>query len=111
MRTDEEAAKLRRELKQGDRGRGKRFDAELRRRVVRFAEQRRREGASWMTIATELGACFETIRRWCVRGTAGEALHLRRVELIAEPEGATPSNRTLTVVSPNGLRIEGAGID
>lgn len=56
---------MRQELAAQERGRGKRYDGALRKRIVAFAEQRRGEGRSWMAIAKELGARFETVRRWC----------------------------------------------
>lgn len=109
MSTDE-AERLRRDLRRHGGARGKRFDPELRRRIVAFAERRRREGASWMAIATELGACFETVRRWCGGGSSPAAPQLRRVEVMAEPV-VERACRALVVLTPNGLRIEGMGLD
>ena len=106
-----EAEGLRRDLRRHGGARGKRFEPELRRRIVAFAERRRREGASWMAIATELGACFETVRRWCGGGGVPAARQLRRVEVVAEPVIAPTARASLVVVTPNGLRIEGAGLD
>jgi hypothetical protein len=78
----------------------------LRARVVRFAEQRRSEGRSWMAIATELGARFETVRRWCEadRPKAKTALAVRPVEIL---DTARASDGGLAIVTPRGLRIEG----
>ena len=123
--TTHEAEDLRRDLRRHGRARGKRFDPELRQRVVAFAEKRRSEGASWMMIATELGACFETVRRWCgggrltgpsstrARESASSRVtrQLRRVEVIAEPIIPVPPRAPLAMVTPNGHRIEGVGID
>jgi transposase-like protein len=109
--TMHEGERLRRELQRRGSARGKQFDPELRRRIVAFAEQRRRDGASWMAIATELGACFETVRRWCGGGSIGPARQLRRVEVIADPVVELPARAALAVVTPNGLRIEGVGLD
>jgi hypothetical protein len=108
--TTHEAEALRRDLRRRGGGRGKRFDPELRRRIVAFAEQRRREGASWKTIATELGACFETVRRWCGGGALVPARQLRRVEVVADPVVDSRSRAAIAVVTPNGLRIEGVAI-
>lgn len=63
-----------------------------------------------MAIATELGACFETIRRWCLAGES-TSRQLRRVELVAEPVPPAALRLSPVVVTPNGLRIEGAGLD
>ncbi|MFO0742375.1 MAG: hypothetical protein U0270_41285 [Labilithrix sp.] len=109
MKMQDEAGKLRAELRQRDSGRGKRFEPELRERVIAYAKRRRGERASWTAIATELGATFETVRRWCVRGKKEEkALRLRAVEVVADPVVVT---RKLSVVSPNGLRVEGVVLD
>ena len=109
--TTHEGDKLRRDLRDHGRARGKRVDPELRGRIVAFAERRRRDGASWMTIATELDACFETIRRWCGGGSVGVPRKLRRVEVMAEPIPAVPARAPLTVVTPSGVRVEGVAID
>jgi hypothetical protein len=107
----QEAEDLRRDLRRHGRARGKRFAPQLRQRIVAYAERRRREGTSWMAIATELDACFETIRRWCGGGSVAAARQLRRVEVTAEPAVAVSAPTPLAVVTPNGLRIEGVGLD
>jgi hypothetical protein len=108
MTTTQEARRLRQELAAQERGRGKRYDRALLERVVVFAKQRRTEGRSWAAIATELGARYETIRRWCEGRPAprSTALALRPVEIVAE-RVTTP----LSVVSPSGLRVQGATLD
>ena len=109
--TTHEGGRLRRELQRRGGARGKRFEPELRQRIVAFAERRRRDGASWMAIATELGACFETVRRWCGGGRVAKARQLRRVEVVAEPVREMAGHPALAIVTPNGLRIEGVAID
>lgn len=106
--TTHEARRLRQELAAQERGRGKRYDRTLRERIVAFASARRAEGRSWAAIATELGARFETVRRWCHarRPAATTALALRRVEVVAA-HASTP----LAVVARSGLRVEGATIE
>jgi len=99
---DPEAAGLRRELARVARGRGTRYPAELRERVVAWALSRRRAGASWRSIKAELGQKFDTVRQWCA-GTApkkGRALALVRVVPEHAPE------RHVSVVSPSGFRVE-----
>lgn len=108
--TTHETEGLRRDIRRHGRTRGKRFEPELQQRIVAYGERRRGEGASWMTIATELGACFETVRRWCGGGKR-TARALRRVEVVAEPIVAPTVRPSFAVVTPNGLRIEGAGLD
>lgn len=106
MKMQDEVVKLRAELRRRDGGRGKRFEPELRERVIAYAKHRRGEGASWMAIATELGATFETIRRWCVYGRKKEALRLRAVEVVADPVVVT--RKLLSVVSPTGSASRGS---
>jgi hypothetical protein len=108
MTTTQEARRLRELLAGQERGRGKRYDRTLRERIVAFAERRRAEGRSWAAIATELGARFETVRRWCRgrRPDTRSALALRRVEVVAD-RAAPP----LAIVSRAGLRVEGATLD
>ncbi len=108
MTTTQEARRLRQELAARERGRGKRYERALRDRVIVFAKHRRAGGRSWAAVATELGARYETIRRWCEgrpprRSTA---LALRPVEVVAERV-----TTRLAVVSRSGLRVEGATLD
>ena len=109
MTTTQEARRLKQALAAQERGRGKRYDKTLRARIVAFAEQRRAEGESWGNIATELGARFETLRRWCQgrRPEPTRALAVRPVEIVAAARGGG----TLAVVSRSGLRVEGVTLD
>lgn len=102
--------RLKQDLAAQERGRGKRYDTALRARVVQFAEQRRSEGRSWMAIATELGARFETVRRWCeaARPKPKTALAVRPVEIVDAPRA---SGGALAIVTPRGLRIEGLALE
>jgi hypothetical protein len=107
MATAQDARRLRQELAAQERGRGKRYERALRDRIVAFAERRRREGRSWAAIAAELGARFETIRRWC-RGRSDRttSLALRPVAVVADA-----AQEGIAVVSRSGLRVEGATLD
>ena len=98
---DKQAAILRRDLARVETGRGRRYPAELRARVVSWANGRRVEGASWEEIKRELGQRFDTVRRWCVDGT--ETKDLVPVRVVA----TTVPARALSVVSPMGFRIDG----
>ena len=98
---DKEAAILRRDLGRIETGRGRRYPAELRARVVAWARGRRAAGASWEEIKRELGQQFDTVRRWCVDGSETKALVPVRVVAAKVP------SRTLSVVSPTGFRIDG----
>jgi|SRR5271165_505023 len=103
--TTTQGSTLRSALGEHTAGRGKRYDAELKSRVVAFAQAQRGEGRSWAQVATELGLRFETLRRWCVKGSSSPRA-MRRVEIVAD--GAP---RKLTVVSSSGLRIEGLTLE
>jgi hypothetical protein len=70
--------------------------------VIEFAQDRRRAGASWKQLATELGLRFETVRRWCV--SARPARALKRIEVVNEVGGDSLSVR---IVCPSGHRLEG----
>ncbi len=98
---DKETAILRRDLGRVETGRGRRYPAELRARVVTWARGRRAAGASWEEIKLELGQQFDTVRRWCVE--AGETKALVPVRVVAPRVPV----RTLSVVSPGGFRIDG----
>lgn len=99
-----ESVLLKREISRGERGRGKRYPAELRGRVAAWAQGRREAGASWVDVAQELGLGLDTVRRWCVPKkpavTSRSLLPVRVVESPAEPA-------RLILVSPNGFRVEG----
>jgi len=45
------------------------------------------------------------------RRSASVTRQLRRVELVPEPAIPVAARAPLVVVTPNGLRIEGAGLD
>lgn len=96
---------LKRELSRRERGRGKRYPAELQRRVVLWARRRRAEGATWPTVAEELGLGLDTVRRWCLAEPKAEAptRALVPVRVVARPSLATPATR----VSLSGWRVDG----
>lgn len=100
--TRDDGRRLRRELSRHARGRGKRYGAELRARVVAFAERRRRAGASWASIGEELGMKFESVRRWCLREATSTAIAMRAVEVVPEASGR------VRVVCVGGLTVEQA---
>lgn len=87
-----------------ERGRGKRYPADVREEVVRYARGRREQGRSWAKISDELGLSVESVRRWCVeRDEVGASL--ARVEVVeAAVVGA------VAIVSPSGFRLEGLDV-
>jgi hypothetical protein len=99
-----ETTLLKRELSRGERGRGKRYSGELRRRVREWALGRRQDGVSWTDLSSELGLGQDTVRRWCVEPSARKGgRSLLPVKVVQQP---AESGR-VAVVSPNGFRIEG----
>lgn len=63
------------------------------------------------TIATELGACVETVRRWCGGDAPVTARPLRRLQVVADAVVDVRAPAALAIVTPGGLRIEGVAID
>lgn len=105
---DGEAVILRRELARHERGRGKRYDVALKRRVQAWISRRRQAGATLATIGAEVGLGFETVRRWLRADLASAGKLARRsalvpVRVIDEPRAV----RTVSVVSPSGFRVDG----
>ena len=82
---DTEAFRLRSELARVEKGRGKRYPAELQARAVHWAKRRRSAGASWQQIKRELGQRFDTVRRWCHASTTSGARALVPVRVVSEP--------------------------
>jgi hypothetical protein len=96
-----EIEKLRAALARRERGRGKRYTPDLKQRIGEAARALRRQGQGWQTIGAFLGISHETVRRFCDTGTTA----LVPVEIIDESPRAA-----LTLVSPEGYRIEGLGV-
>ncbi|HVK87189.1 MAG TPA: hypothetical protein VM513_23875 [Kofleriaceae bacterium] len=99
----DEIAALRRELARHKKGRGKRYPADLKRRVTGYALRQRNVGATYQATAETLGLAFETVRRWCMAeiGSDEHAPMLVPVEVVAEPRS------TVAIISPSGFRLEG----
>ena len=100
---DHETSRLKRELARVEKGRGKRYPAELRVRVVRWAQRRRAAGASWQQLKRELGQRFDTVRRWCTTSKTPTTRVLLTVSVVTEQSSA----RSVALVSPSGFRLEG----
>jgi hypothetical protein len=99
-----EAEILRRELDRVGARRGPCFPEDLKRRAAEWIVKRRAAGVIVADIASELGLARGTVMKWSAgaRGTRA----LVPVEVIAEPS----SERTVSVVSPSGFRIEGLSL-
>jgi hypothetical protein len=101
---DRELQDLRRRLAGVSRGRGRRYPALVRERILAWAAARRPREDWWRELSDELGIPEKTLQRWAASRPT-PALSLRPVDVIDEP-----AERTVTVVSPSGIRIEGVTI-
>lgn len=89
----------------GDRGRrGWRYPPEIRALAVEYCRVRREEGRAYADIAADLGITSASLSRWQEEAPALESAFLP-VQVV-EPE-APPNSTVLSVVTPNGLRMEG----
>lgn len=106
--TDPELRELRRRLDSIPRGRGRRIPLELRARVTAWVAKRRDHGDGWVELVHKLGVSTLTLQRWSSSPPSrpSREVMLRCVE-VAEP---APVQRTIVLVSPTGLRIEGLTI-
>ena len=100
----DELKELRRELGRGGRGRGKRYSAEIRERVVVWAAQRRKDGVTWPMVAQELGLGLDTVRRWCLVRQPRDKSRRGVVPVRVVGGGET---RPAQQVSVTGWRIDG----
>jgi len=90
---------------------GRRLPARLRERVVAYARRRRRGGATIRAVGVELGFSYETIRRWTsVAAADGVETVPVPVEIVAAA-AASAVERTMSVVSPAGFRVDGLSLD
>lgn len=99
---DQEIQKLRTALARRERGRGKRYTPTLKQRIAEAATELRRQGQGWQAIGEFFGIPHETVRRF---SGASTTTALVPVEIVDERAGAS-----LTLVSPEGYRIEGLGV-
>jgi|SRR5882724_6661263 len=104
--TDPELRELRRRLDAIPRGRGRRIPVELRARITACVVVKCRErGDGWSELVRKFGVAAGMLRRWSSRRTSEQVL-LRRVEVTE----AAAAERTVTLVSPTGMRVEGVTI-
>jgi hypothetical protein len=103
--TARHASSLRAALASHQPGRGRRYSADLKARIIEFARSRRDEGASCAEIAGEIGIGFETLRRWCMAAPPPTRAMVP-VRVVADRDGTAVS-----VVSAGGHRIDGLTLD
>jgi hypothetical protein len=83
-----------------------RYPEALRRKITAIARRRRAQGAGLATIARELGLAEWTVKLWLRKPTAPV---LRAVEIV--PATPPPGVTTPVLITPQGVRIEGATVD
>jgi hypothetical protein len=88
----------------GPRGRTSRVPDVVRAEVVAYARARRADGTSWRAIAGEIGFSVTAVQGWATRAHGA----LVPVAVRAEPVAAAA--RALVLVTPTGLRVEGADV-
>jgi len=86
----------------GPRGRGHRYPKPLRESVVSHVLTARRHGQTWQQLTDELGIGAITLQRWCDEPTSQSTVTPLRVVTHDKP-----SSESVTIVAPNGWRIEG----
>ena len=84
-----------------------RYPDTLRRHVTTLARRRRAHGAGLATIARELGVAAWTLTLWLRKPAAPG---LRAVEIVTAPAPASVIT-TPVLITPQGVRIEGASVD
>jgi len=89
------------------RGRGRAYPKGLLEKLLSYTVARRRQGASIVEVASEVGINFRTLSRWL-----GERKTSRfgRVEVVAAPPTTAAGAPTIVVHGPRGLRIEGLDV-
>jgi transposase-like protein len=100
---------IRREIarhQHGRRPRTIRYPKALRERVVALALRRRARGARIAVIARDLGLAPWTLNLWLRKRSAPV---LRAVEIV--PAASAPAPTTPVLMTPRGLRVEGAPLD
>ena len=102
---------LRRELDQVERGRGRKYGEDLRRRITAWCRRRRAASAGLRELSVEIGVSAESVRRWLMTAAESDATALRPVEIVAATEQVPrDADPTIRVVTPSGYRIEGLAI-
>jgi hypothetical protein len=102
---------VREELKQelsklGPRGRGRPYPKGLLQKLLSYTVARRRQGATIVEVALEVGISFRTLGRWL--GERKAAGGFERVEVVAAPRPA--ASTVIVVHGLRGLRIEGLDV-
>jgi hypothetical protein len=73
--------------------------------VTAWVAKHRKRGDSWSELVRKTGVSMLALQRWS-SSPVRRAVMFRRVEVVE----AAPTERTVTLVSPTGIRIEGVTI-
>jgi hypothetical protein len=89
----------------GPRGRGRAYPKGLLEKLLSYTVARRRQGASIVEVAAEVGINFRTLARWL---GARKTARFEQVAVVAAPAATAASvAATIVVHGRHGLRIEG----
>jgi hypothetical protein len=88
----------------GPRGRGRAYPKGLLEKLLSYTVARRRQGASIVEVASEVGINFRTLARWL---GARKTARFGRVVVAAPVTAAAAGATRIVVHGPRGLRIEG----
>jgi hypothetical protein len=91
----------------GPRGRGRAYPKGLLERLLSYTVARRRQGASIVEVASEVGMNFRTLARWL---GARKTARFGRVVVAAPVAAAAAGVAAIVVHGPRGLRIEGLDV-
>ena len=106
--------------------RGRSVPVSVRRSVVEYLCAARADGIAWWRITKHLGLCETTLRRWLedhgqelgggAEETTRDPVRLLPVDVVGATNpgaqvGAISSGCRVTLVTPNGYRVEGLGVD
>ena len=91
--------------KLGPRGRGRAYPKGLLEKLLSYTVARRRQGATIVEVASEVGMSFRTLSRWIGERKSGAGFE--RVRVVAAPRASSLPAAAIIVQGPCGLRIEG----
>ena len=95
-------------LKQERRPTAVRYPVALRRKVIALARRRQDRGDGIAALARELGLAEWTVSLWLRKHSAPV---LRAVEIAPAPPPPAPTVATPVLITPQGVRIEGATVE
>jgi hypothetical protein len=90
----------------GQRGRTQAIPAEVRERVVAYAERARAQGRSWRRIAKSVGLSAAGVQRFANAKAPARRAGLVRVAVAPQAREASPAVPGLVWVTPSGHRLE-----